>query len=138
MADLEPTLQAQTIPYRYPMGAEVWGIHVWRMRVRDNCPVCDARGKVKVEDHDMEATCPNCRGLGDIERTEHEPVYQLRSLTIGRVTAQYDGSVVEVRYMCEETGIGSGTNWPEERLFPTHKEAVAAAHAEGAVERVIA
>lgn len=49
----------------------------------------------------------------------------VRRLTIGSV--QYDSYRNEIRYMCNETGVGSGTLWDEDLLFRTEEDAMSAA-----------
>jgi hypothetical protein len=56
----------------------------------------------------------------------------IQQLTVGQVRIQA-GYEPETRYMCEETGVGSGTVWREENLFLTMIEAELDARSRGAV-----
>ena len=44
-------------------------------------------------------------------------------MTIGMVNTRQSDLKAEIQYMCEETGIGSGSLWDEDRLFETETEA---------------
>ena len=59
---------------------------------------------------------------------------RVERLTIGSV--QYDSHGNEIRYMCRETGVGSGTLWHEDSLFVTEGEAMTAAVALAAAAEV--
>ena len=54
--------------------------------------------------------------------SEHECVGEVREMTVGCHRYDDDGW----RYMCVETGVGSGYLWDEHLLFPTREEADAA------------
>jgi len=109
------------------------------------CGFCEAKGRIAGKDG-AERPCPECYGrLG--KKTYHDTKWTLdRQLTVGEVQyrfrahfvdvdesahdAMYDnyGSQEEERresYMCRETGIGTGSCWPAQDLFPTSEEAQA-------------
>ena len=47
----------------------------------------------------------------------------VRRMTVGMVNTRQSDLKAEIQYMCEESGIGSGSLWDEEKLFPTETEA---------------
>lgn len=106
------------------------------------CPDCLGTKKWKVvtpAGTEMEAECQRCTGYGriaDLPKPERRVEKAgTRRLTIGQITAStrpdYNGSD-RVRYMCNETGIGSGSVYNESNLYPTEEEALAAAFEEAA------
>lgn len=58
---------------------------------------------------------------GTVSQYDYTP--QVRRLTVGLVTTRQSDVKTVIQYMCEETGIGSGTVWNEESVFSTEKEA---------------
>ena len=73
-------------------------------------------------------TCPTCKygyeSRGTVE--EHQCFGRVRQLTIDSVRIEtYAKPERMVCYMCEETGVGSGTNWHEPQLYATCNEAKA-------------
>ena len=50
--------------------------------------------------------------------------------TIGQISVTIRKDKTEIRYMCEETGIGSGAIYLEDECFTTYEEAVLATDAE--------
>jgi len=107
-----------------------------RLRVWAPCTFCGAAGMIKGRD-DATIVCPMCYGRkGKHERHALRWQVSPESLTIGqaevvarferpgRFTGEQTGCVTE-RYMCEQTGIGSGSNHAVENLFPSVAEAQA-------------
>lgn len=104
------------------------------------CPACEGKGTVTLANG--ERSCPDClRRAGYWERGELAWQVSPEPLTIGEVrafarnlekTPPFDNigtykagaDSFKVEYMCYETGIGSGTVYCEERLWP---DAMAAA-----------
>lgn len=95
------------------------------LEVREKCPDClgSCRWTVLFADGKTD-TCPcqTCsRGymgsVGYIVYNEYQP--SVVKLTIGQVRYDDEGA----RYMCQETGIGSGTVYSEKNLFSTKNEA---------------
>lgn len=89
------------------------------------CSLCESTGKIQIKGEFY--TCPKCKGktetiykglkyiicasgnVGKIEIEEFSKKYRCK----GRIT-----------YMLDSTGVGSGTVWSENRLFPSEKEAL--------------
>ena len=99
----------------------------------EKCADCGGTGEVKVvtAKEEYQAPCPYCgmEVYGFHGVRGHVQVYAHRAyverLTIGQVTVQARKDEYKVEYMCEETGVGSGTIHSEERLFATREEALA-------------
>lgn len=96
------------------------------------CDVCNSTGYVKVEGRDEDFVCPACHGRMETEHYGYKYVISYYKATIGRVqtteySKKYDrkrgGCKSEITYMLEETGVGSGSVWTEDRLFATEEEA---------------
>lgn len=93
------------------------------------CDVCNSTGYVKVEGKDGKFICPACYGRTVTEHYGYKYEISYYAATIGKVEIQeyapkYRHSYKsEIRYMLEETGVGSGAVWREERLFATEEEA---------------
>lgn len=98
-------------------------------QVHVKCDVCNSTGKVKVEGREEEYVCPACHGRTETEHYGYKYVISYDGATIGKVEIQeyapkYKSRYKsEVRYMLEETGVGSGMVWREDRLFGTYDEA---------------
>lgn len=98
-------------------------------QIHVKCDVCNSTGKVKIEGRKEEYTCPSCHGRTETEHYGYKYVISYDGATIGKVEIQeyapkYKNTYKsEVRYMLEETGVGGGMLWREERLFATHEEA---------------
>lgn len=98
-------------------------------QIHVKCDVCNSTGKIKVEGRDEEYTCPACYGRTETEHYGYKYVISYYEATIGKVEIQEyapkyrNRHKSEVRYMLEETGVGSGQVWKEERLFATEEEA---------------
>ena len=106
-----------------------------------NCLCCDGEAQITGKDN-KKRCCPECYGNGGRRITTHrgyivDPV----PMTVGEIQirkrcehigADQDNifnnygnqkAFSEERYMCYETGIGTGTLWPAEDLFYLEKEA---------------
>ena len=98
-------------------------------QIHVKCDVCNSTGKVKVEGRDEEYVCPVCHGRTETEHYGYMYVIAYYEATIGKIEIEEyapkykDRYKSEVRYMLEETGVGSGTLWRENRLFATYDEA---------------
>lgn len=104
------------------------------------CPDCLDTRQWKVitpAGTEMETVCQRCSGfslIGDLpkpERRIYKPI--VTKLTIGQIdtsTQPFYGDGDLVRYMCTETGVGSGSIYNESRLFASPEEAMAAAETE--------
>jgi len=106
------------------------------------CPSCKGSGYWNVVGHGGEfgtwqVSCQVCkdyqnwsdtaRGRGQVKRSGRSAVVTL--LTVGSIQLDTNREE-ETRYMCVETGVGTGTCWSEKDLFHTREEAQAHAEAE--------
>ena len=91
------------------------------------CDLCNSTGYVKVEGREENFICPVCHGRTETEHYGYKYVIAYYEATIGKVEIQEYapkyGYKSEIRYMLEETGVGCGQVWKEERLFATKSEA---------------
>ena len=102
------------------------------------CPFCDGVGRITGQNSDTRQ-CPECYGRPQYE-FEDSKWFVAETLTIGEVRvkarcehkSEYDtifdnygdqSPHYEEEYMCYETGIGSGTIWSVDKIFPTAEEA---------------
>ena len=129
------------IETKFSINDVVWAIHLGRRKSWIICEACEGAGKITLKDKKPHC-CPVCYGrFGKTEYFETEWSVQT-SLTIGEVQAKITNITKDdifenvghyeegkdkrkVDYMAYETGVGSGTMWPEEVLFPTREEAQA-------------
>ena len=89
-----------------------------------DCPLC--KGDKQIDLQEKRYTCPECRGTGGTYEYGALENYVLPDqYTIGHVRAVREYGKEENRYMCKETGVGSGTVYNEEDLFDTIDEAEA-------------
>ncbi len=123
-----------TITTKFSIGDTVY--HAWMTteRKRHPCPDCLGTRKWSAKSpagREYEVDCPRCSTtyLSDrdlsIDYSAFAPAVQ--RLTIGQVEAHAGGSESKNKYMCAETGIGSGTIYYEHDLFETEAEALEAA-----------
>ncbi len=120
---------------KYNLGDTVYAAGYRSECVQHQCPDC--LGTRQWEAHlpsgeVLTVDCPTCHYgyevRGTVGRWEVNP--DVRQLTIGQVRYDPAGFSREngsgFTYMCEETGIGSGSVWNEERLFRDYDSALAA------------
>jgi hypothetical protein len=125
-----------TITTKYSIGDKVFHASLTTERRQHPCPDCKGEKKWSAKSPaGMEYTfaCPRCSANYNNDRdlmldySAYTPL--VGWLTIGSI--QYNtakGSYDEgARYMCQETGIGSGTVYNESDLFPTEEDALGAA-----------
>lgn len=118
-----------TVTTRYDLGQHVWHAKTFNARCAKPCALCDGTGRVPIAaDASKEATCPDCHGRlwSTTEMEYDETRATIRPLTLGQVTVKVEATGTEVRYMAEETGVGSGTVYMEEHLYPSRAEALVA------------
>jgi len=127
------------IETKFNCGDKVWQIHNGTRAVLIKCPFCGGTGTIVGADGTSQM-CPKCYGKKN--RTEHKPVKWrvAERITIGQVRAKYTGESegdqdtifdnygpqsekYTEKYMCEETGIGSGTLYYVHTLFADKSEA---------------
>lgn len=118
----------------YDLGQVVWGVSRLTAQRRPLCPLCDGSGRVTLANHEgRTATCPDCHGRRYDQDDTHMAAQEratITRLTLGQVRWS---STEGASYMAEETGVGSGTNWYEDRLYGTEREALDACSAAAVV-----
>lgn len=106
-----------TIETTYDIGDVVFGVQFLTARRRPPCTLCDGSGRVQLAAIDRTITCPDCYGLRYDQADDHVAVQEratISRLTIGSVAwNSTDGA----SYMAEETGVGSGTRWSQDKLY---------------------
>lgn len=124
-----------TITTKHEVGARVWVADWQSLEEQYECPDCKGRKTWTVTTpagEEFEIECHTCRrgyrgSSGFLER------YVRRVTpwegTVGSIQVDTAGERV-VKYMLEETGVGSGRLWPEEKLCATVEEAERIARAE--------
>jgi hypothetical protein len=131
-----------TITTKYSVGDVVYYSGTTTTRKQHPCPDCLGERKWKATSpagEEYEFGCPRCstrymneRDLS-LDYTAHVP--NVSRMHIGSVQFNSaDGSWDHgARYMCDETGVGSGSVYPEDSLHETEEAALAAAEAKAAV-----
>lgn len=137
MSKQTTTLEPDFPSPKYRKGQKVYYACHSTTGARYPCPDCYGTRKwtcTSPAGHTMEMDCPRC------DRTSHSDALNLsytkhtfyaQELTIGSIrvdTASHGDHPIS--YMCEETGVGTGTVYYEPRLYATREEAEAAAAVE--------
>jgi hypothetical protein len=117
---------------KYDIGDVVYSVQVESVDVRHTCPECLGAKEWTITTpagNSVTVECPTCSYgytvRGFIIKSQINPIPC--RLTIGQVRYEsgFDGEGMMFKYMCDETGIGSGTIWKESELFSTEAEAIA-------------
>lgn len=121
---------------KFGIGDKVFFANAITTQTRLPCPDCLESRKWKAiapSGVEVEMECPRCArnsydGALSLRVMKFTP--EVRRMTIGlvRIEASSDGSL-RVEYMCEETGVGSGSIFREEQLYADEAEAKLAADA---------
>ncbi len=118
-----------TLTTKYSIGDVVYYGGTTTIRKQRPCPDCLGTKKWKAASPagvEYEFPCPRCAASynsnDDITLNYSAHVPSIKKMTIGQVRVQ-EGGENEIRYMCLETGIGSGTLWNEADLFETEERA---------------
>ncbi len=129
---------------KFNIGDKVFESNVTTQHREHPCPDCLGTKKWKAispAGKEYEAGCQRCcgswtsYGFPTLAYSVHVP--GVRSLTIGSVQIDTNDEK-PVRYMCVETGVGSGSVYYENALFETSDDAMAAATADAdALNRVV-
>lgn len=122
---------------KYSIGNIVYIADVRSTIHQHPCPDCLGATEWKITSPaggEFTVSCPRCAsssywgGVRDIPQLKYqawEP--STRRLTIGSIEAKtsgHFGSGPEVRYMCVETGVGSGSVYDENNIFETEDQAM--------------
>lgn len=116
------------------------------------CRACENTRKVTIRE--VEYVCPKCHGTANSKEHCGQKWFVWEKGEIGKIdyeitAGKYASSnsnmpryfsdeqlaaadEIQIRYMIDATGVGSGTLWEEEDLFPTREEAQAKCDAENA------
>lgn len=124
------------IETKYSVGDVVYYASTVSTKKKHDCPDCLGTGKWSAQSPsggEFEFSCPRCTSSYQHDRdlsldyTAYEPV--AGRLTIGSIQVNTASGAYGHgnRYMCVETGIGSGSIYDEARLFETEAAALAAA-----------
>lgn len=126
-----------TLTTKYDMGDTVWFATTEVERRRHECPDCKGARTWKAispAGSEFEVPCPRCSTsyMGNHALSLDYSMFapRARRLTVGQIrasTEKGDSFDAGNRYMCRETGVGSGSVYSEADLFPTEEEALAAA-----------
>lgn len=103
---------------KYNIGDKVVRIDEIRQSIFIPCKACEGTGTYFLNDS-IERKCPECFGnKGKVEWAgTHNWIIMKKDLTIGLIRIEANGNNIKCQYMCEETGIGTGSIWKEEELF---------------------
>lgn len=117
-----------TIRTKYNLKQVVYNAYCENSAYYVKCEDCDGTGFWQVSGKDVKVGCQTCNKdqkywntPGKIQCFKYFP--RVQELTIGQVQATI-GHKPEVRYMCKETGLGSGTLWNERSLTDSEDKAI--------------
>ena len=111
---------------KYRIGQVVWQARsVWSPKII-KCKVCAGLGtvnaKIPRKKSYVNIKCPECNGTRSIISEDYSFHSHVKKLTIGSI--QIDTYRQTVKYMMNETGVGSGTLYYQDELFSTEEEAI--------------
>lgn len=119
-----------TIKTKYNLKQVVYKAYCENKAYHVKCEDCDGTGFWQVTGKDVKVGCQICNKderywntPGKIERHKYFP--RVQKLTIGQIQATV-GHYPQIRYMCKETGLGSGTLWHEKSLTDSEEIAIEA------------
>ena len=132
-----------TLTTKYSIGDVVWRAGTTTERKQHPCPDCQGSRKWKATSPaggEYEFRCPRCSASSTSDHdmslayTASVPIVQ--RLTIGSIQYNTEPGSYDhgARYMCRETGVGSGSVYSEDELFETEEAATAAATAKAALQ----
>jgi len=125
-----------TIETKYSVGDVVYCAGTTTERKQHDCPDCKGSRKwraISPAGKDYEFDCPRCSASYNadrdlmIEYSAYKPVVHRRTIGSIQINTHRGSHDEGNRYMCIETGVGSGTVYDEGRLFPSEDEALEAA-----------
>lgn len=95
------------------------------------CNICSSTGQITIKGENFR--CPKCGGKMETDFSVsryHRGKPSAIAGTIGQISVTIREDKTEIRYMCEETGIGSGAVYLEDECFATYEEAILATDTE--------
>lgn len=123
------------IKTKFDLGQRVYIIHKSGQLVNRVCKACSGNGDIvhNTQDESFKFMCPNCQGSGQLEEwlsSKWQVAY--KKAKIGKVSVElYRETFINkgigknnIRYMMDETGVGSGNTWNEDNIFATQEEAL--------------
>lgn len=129
---LEARLRAAFCP-KYALGQTLWTIHRVQREVRETCPVCTGEGRLAIAGEMF--ACPKCHSARVLLRWDKASWSVTGRGDVGcidiRATSERFAESTRgeanplIRYMLDSTGVGSGTLWNEECLWPSQEDAMA-------------
>ncbi len=134
-----------TLTTKYSIGDVVWRAGTTTERKQHPCPDCNETRKWKAispAGGEYEFRCPRCAASyssdQDMSLAYTASVPSVQRLTIGSIQYNTEPGSYDhgARYMCRETGVGSGSVYNEDELFETEEAATVAAKAKAAVQDV--
>ena len=116
---------------KYEIGQKVFAVSSTcnTEEVHTECDVCNSTGKVRIVGKEGEYECPVCRGAMELKRYGYKYVIAYSRATIGKIQTEeyskkYRSYKSRITYMLQESGVGGGCIWREDRLFATEAEAI--------------
>ncbi len=112
---------------KYDLGQTVHKIWFTQKEYFNKCVTCDGEGWIPT--HSEPVKCEKCNSFygapypGRIRGLYPKAWHVDCALTVGQVKTESDADGMVAKYMCSETGIGSGTVHSENTLFATKDEA---------------
>ena len=123
--------------FKYDLGDKVFYPDIDRNVVSNfkACEVCEGTGKIRVKDREYCCQEKGCafnykENLCGIYSTITAEVATSRQITIGEQKVEINKKNIVEQYMCNETGIGTGSVYNVKYLFETKEEAEACAQDE--------
>jgi len=121
---------------KFSIGDIVYQACIERTRKFVDCPDCLGQSKWKVispAGDEFTFSCPRCQGHNrDLEYWVNAPY--VRKLTIGSIRIDTADKQKPISYMCNETGVGSGSVYDEATLFLNEEQAFEAANIQANLE----
>lgn len=121
------------IETKYSIGDVVWFASTTTEQKQHPCPDCNDTKKwaaISPAGNEYTFVCPRCstrfNGHDELRLTYTAHVPTARRMTIGSVqfNSAKEGWDAGARYMCMETGVGSGSVYEEARLFEAESDAL--------------
>ena len=112
----------KTFEFKFDIGQRVFIIGRSQKQQYKKCEHCNGTGWLKTL-VDEKILCPKCHFGSNIK---YDPIqYNVEDgfFTIGQQRVYISKSKTEEQYMCDESGIGSGTIYYVKNIFKTKKEA---------------
>jgi RNA polymerase subunit RPABC4/transcription elongation factor Spt4 len=116
---------------KFSLGDHVYIVDSHRFERIVRCKPCHNTGKVIIGDEEL--ICPKCNGRSTHTQYAGEKFYitefdtVVGKIGIEEIEAGYyrreDEPNPKITYMVVATGVGSGTLWPEDKLFRSEEEA---------------